>query len=79
MFKLIDEFRKDITNEQLGRLVNMYCDEIQNKKVEETEDEVVKLLFKIYFKTAANKYKLMCRQNSLNAKGHGRPRKENKD
>lgn len=79
MFKLIDEFRKDLNYEQLGRLADMYCREVHNEKVEKSEDRVLNFLYKTAVQPAAQKYKNLCRQNSMNSKGHGRPRKEKKD
>lgn len=76
MIKLIKEFEKDLTNEELGQLIKMSCAVLRGEEVEETENRIINYLFKTQFKPAAEKYNTICQQKQKYGKMGGRPKKE---
>ena len=76
MLKTIQEFRKDLTNEELGKLINMSCDILENKEVNETENRIINYLFKTQFKPAILKHIQISEKRSIAGKLGGRPKKK---
>lgn len=77
MEKILYEYLNDLNNEQLGELVRMsVIYDIENRKTE-TEDKVIKLIFKTQCKECIDRKKYISAMRSQNGKkGGGRPRKE---
>lgn len=78
MFKLFKEYNKDLEDVQIGKLMKMCCAFIENEEIPKSDDRVVEYLYKTRFQPQAERYIAKCKQNSQNAKGHGRPRKAGK-
>ena len=78
MLNIIRKHRKELTNEELGTLVNMSCDVIDGEDVAESEVRIVNYLFKTQFKPSAERYIQTLAKRRKAGKMGGRPRKENK-